>query len=68
MVVYWCTLTIPPGSEWPFGPDELRRLYITVGNYRQHAGEALRDQIDAGFLLPCDAEVLRRETVEQVDF
>jgi hypothetical protein len=39
-----------------------------VENYRRQAGEAIDRQIEAGFLLPEDAEVLRRDTVEQVSF
>jgi hypothetical protein len=39
-----------------------------VENYRRQAGEAIHRQIEAGFLLPEDAEVLRRDTIEQVSF
>ncbi|UKZ74853.1 hypothetical protein TrVFT333_002523 [Trichoderma virens FT-333] len=56
------------GSEWAFTPKILRHLYGTVANYRRLAGLAIGEQIQAGFLLPEDAEVLRRETVEGVTF
>lgn len=56
------------GSEWAFETELLRRLYGTVANYRHLAGLAISKQIRAGFLLPEDAEVLRRETVESVSF
>ncbi|UKZ48316.1 hypothetical protein TrVGV298_002539 [Trichoderma virens] len=56
------------GSEWAFTPEILRHLYGTVANYRRLAGLAIGEQIQAGFLLPEDAEVLRRETVEGVTF
>lgn len=41
-------------------------LYGSVGEYRRRAGEAIQRQIDSGFLLSEDAEILRRETVEQI--
>ncbi|KAL6815250.1 hypothetical protein GGI42DRAFT_311161 [Trichoderma sp. SZMC 28013] len=56
------------GSEWAFGPEFLQQLYGTVANYRHLAGLAISKQIRAGFLLPDDAEVLRRETVERIRF
>lgn len=56
------------GSEWVFKPEILQRLYGTVANYRRLAGLAISRQIEAGFLLPEDAEVLRRETVESTVF
>ncbi|KUL87994.1 hypothetical protein ZTR_03898 [Talaromyces verruculosus] len=56
------------GSEWPFFEDELRRLYGSPAEYRGQAGAALSRQLQSGFLLPADAEVLRRETVEKVNF
>lgn len=56
------------GSEWAFTPEVLQKLYGTVANYRRLAGLAIRKQIQAGFLLPDDAEVLRRETIEKVIF
>lgn len=56
------------GSEWSFTPETLQRLYGTVSNYRCLAGLAIRKQIRAGFLLPEDAEVLRRETIETAAF
>jgi hypothetical protein len=46
----------------------MQKLYGSVLNYRKLAGVAICDQIKAGFLLPEDAEILRRETVETVDF
>lgn len=46
----------------------LQKLYGTVANYRRLAGLAISKQIRAGFLLPEDAEVLRRETIESVVF
>lgn len=56
------------GSEWSFTSESLQKLYGTVANYRRLAGLAIKKQIQAGFLLPEDAEVLRRETVENVIF
>lgn len=56
------------GSEWSFTPETLQKLYGTMANYRRLAGLAIKKQIQAGFLLPEDAEVLRRETVENVVF
>ncbi|CAH0051771.1 unnamed protein product [Clonostachys solani] len=56
------------GSEWPFGNEQLLEIYGSVSNYRRVAGEALRRQIQDGFLLLADAETLRRETVEGVNF
>lgn len=57
-----------PGSEWKFSQDRLRQLYGTVANYRHQAGVAIGHQVAQGFLLPCDAETLRLETVEKVQF
>ncbi|KAH8693644.1 hypothetical protein BGW36DRAFT_301521 [Talaromyces proteolyticus] len=56
------------GSEMPFHEHKLKAMYGTVFNYRKEAGQALRKQMQAGFLLAADAEVLRRETVESVVF
>lgn len=56
------------GSEWAFTPQTLQKLYGTVANYRVLAGSAISKQVRAGFLLPEDAEVLRRETIERVVF
>ncbi|KAJ5250190.1 hypothetical protein N7489_000600 [Penicillium chrysogenum] len=56
------------GTEVPFKDVNLWALYKTVENYRRQAGEAIDRQIEAGFLLPEDAEVLRRDTIEQVSF
>ncbi|PYI36173.1 hypothetical protein BP00DRAFT_387391 [Aspergillus indologenus CBS 114.80] len=56
------------GSEWPFSEEQLRVLYGSVAAYRRRAGAAIARQIRSGFLLPEDAEVLRRETVERVHF
>jgi hypothetical protein len=56
------------GSEWFFTASKLRELYGSVVEYRRLAGEAVLRQVAEGFLLPCDAEVLRRETVEGVSF
>ncbi|KAE9582327.1 hypothetical protein CGCF415_v012320 [Colletotrichum fructicola] len=56
------------GSEWPFGEKKLRNLYGSVGNYQSVAGRAINEQVKSGFLLPEDAEILRREVVENVDF
>lgn len=53
-------------SEWLFGDEKLRALYGSVANYQPVAGQTLRRQIEAGFLLPCNAEALRREIVERV--
>ncbi|CAI7592641.1 unnamed protein product [Penicillium glandicola] len=55
-------------TEVPFKDVKLWAVYKTVANYRRQAGEAIERQIDAGFLLPEDAEVLRRDTIEQVSF
>ena len=43
-------------------------MYGTVSNFRKVAGKAVREQMEAGFLLPVDAETLYRETIERVDF
>jgi hypothetical protein len=51
-----------------FNSETLQQLYGTVANYRRVAGLAINKQIQAGFLLPEDAEVLRRETIESVIF
>ena len=56
------------GSEWACEPKTLQSLYGTVANYRRLAGRAIDTQIRAGFLLLEDAEILRRETVENVSF
>ncbi|RAH51164.1 uncharacterized protein BO95DRAFT_492330 [Aspergillus brunneoviolaceus CBS 621.78] len=56
------------GSEWPFTEEELRALYGSVAAYRRRAGAAIARQMKLSFLLPEDAEVLRRETVERVHF
>jgi hypothetical protein len=61
-------LTQWQGSERPFSIKRLRNLYIVVENYRTKAGQAINKQIKTGFLLPCDAEVLRRESVESLEF
>ncbi|CAI7678465.1 unnamed protein product [Penicillium discolor] len=54
------------GSEWAFSNEKMLALYGSVGEYRRRAGEAIQRQIDSGFLLSEDAEILRRETVEQI--
>lgn len=41
-------------------------IYKSVETYRRQAGEAIERQMKAGFLLREDAEVLRRDTIEQV--
>ncbi|KAI5467805.1 hypothetical protein BGZ63DRAFT_431361 [Mariannaea sp. PMI_226] len=56
------------GSEVLFEAEKLRALYGSVSNYRQLAGKSLVRQVESGFLLPADAETLRRETIETVDF
>ncbi|KAF7561733.1 hypothetical protein G7046_g2405 [Stylonectria norvegica] len=56
------------GSEWPFASEKLQKVYGSLANYRRIAGQAIERQIRAGFLLPADAEVLRRETIEEVHF
>ncbi|ATY64529.1 signal peptide-containing [Cordyceps militaris] len=56
------------GSQCTFSAEKLQMLYGTVANYRHIAGRALQEQIQRGFLLPMDAEVLRRETIEAVEF
>jgi hypothetical protein len=56
------------GTEAAFKDVKLWAIYKTVENYRRQAGEAVNRQIDAGFLLREDAEVLRRDTIEQVSF
>ncbi|KAJ5358815.1 uncharacterized protein N7496_011228 [Penicillium cataractarum] len=56
------------GSEWPFSDDELHALYGSPAEYRLQAGAALAKQIESGFLLAADSDVLRRETVEKVNF
>lgn len=55
------------GSQWNFDKAKLRDLYQSTQEYRRVAGQAIRQQVLAGFLLPADAEVLRRETVERVE-
>lgn len=57
-----------PGSEHLFDDTKLRELCGCVEGYRRAAGIALLHNIEDGFLLPCDAETLRRETVENVVF
>lgn len=57
-----------PGSQWTFEAAKLQSLYGTVANYQYAAGQALQRQMEQGFLLPVDAEVLRRETIEPVRF
>ncbi|KAG0161231.1 hypothetical protein PDIDSM_8765 [Penicillium digitatum] len=65
----WSNLVdILKGTEVPFKDVKLWAIYKTVANYRRQAGEAIQRQIEAGFLLPEDAEVLRRDTIEQVSF
>jgi hypothetical protein len=56
------------GSEWFFTAEKLQHVYDSVAEYRRLAGKAVLRQVAEGFLLPCDAEVLRRETVEGVSF
>ncbi|KAH8665597.1 hypothetical protein BGZ61DRAFT_366022 [Ilyonectria robusta] len=56
------------GSEWPFDSEKLQLMYGSVSNYRRIAGQALNSQIQSGFLLSSDAEILRRETIETVVF
>lgn len=65
IVLTWLWLK---GTEVPFKDVNLWALYKTVENYRRQAGEAIDRQIEAGFLLPEDAEILRRDTIEQVSF
>lgn len=55
------------GSEWAFDGDKLKSLYGTMAGYRRVAGR-LEAQLDERFLLPDDAEILRRETIEAVKF
>jgi len=43
-------------------------IYNSVGNYRRLASDAIERQLRAGFLLKEDAEILRRDTIEQVTF
>ncbi|KAM3469895.1 hypothetical protein MY5147_006736 [Beauveria neobassiana] len=59
--LYW-------GSQWAFSPEKMQVIYKRVENYRLIAGRAIQKQIQQGFLLPVDAEVLRRETIEAVHF
>ena len=56
------------GTEWMFDEERLRQAYGDVKTYRSLAGKAILRQVDDGFLLHCDAELLRRETVESVVF
>jgi hypothetical protein len=56
------------GSEWAFDASKLQAMYGSVEGYRQAAGKAIIHQIQGRFLLPADAEILRRETVEAVQF
>ncbi|KAM5341797.1 hypothetical protein ACJ41O_014828 [Fusarium nematophilum] len=56
------------GSEWLFDTDTLVELYGSVTTYQQMAGQAIQRQIKDGFLLPCDAETLRRDSIEKVVF
>ncbi|KAJ5278837.1 hypothetical protein N7478_004209 [Penicillium angulare] len=67
---YWGSANIVPtaGSEWTFSEDKLRSIYGSDLSYRLQAGTAVASQVQSGFLLPVDAEVLRRETVEMVSF
>ncbi|KAJ5120274.1 uncharacterized protein N7515_009662 [Penicillium bovifimosum] len=55
-------------TEVPFSDVHMWMSYKTVGNYRRQAGEAIERQIQNGFLLPEDAEILRRDTIEHVSF
>ncbi|KAJ5561071.1 hypothetical protein N7535_009268 [Penicillium sp. DV-2018c] len=55
-------------TESPFTDGQMWTIYKTVDNYRRLAGEAIERQIEAGFLLPEDAEILRRDTIEHVLF
>jgi hypothetical protein len=66
----WLTQLTPScaGTEVQFTDVQMWAIYKTVDNYRRQAGEAIERQIQAGFLLPEDAEVLRRDTIEQVSF
>mgnify|MGYP005988466555 CR=1 FL=1 len=56
------------GSQWKFDADKLRSMYKSVHGYRRAAGQAIQRQMQAGFLLQADAEVLRRETIENALF
>ncbi|KAJ5548486.1 hypothetical protein N7513_005720 [Penicillium frequentans] len=53
------------GSEWCFSDQKLFAVYGSVAEYRRRAGEAIQRQIENRFLLTEDAEILRRESVEQ---
>jgi len=46
----------------------LRKRFASVESYRLAAGVAIKRQVEEGFLLPADAETLRRETVDAVSF
>lgn len=61
-------LTCVVGSQWNFDSEKLLQIYGSVAGYRAVAGQALQRQIQSGFLLPADAEILRRETVESAVF
>lgn len=49
------------GSEIPFADSVLTDLYGTPDEYRRLVSRHLARDIDAGFLLPIDAEELRRQ-------
>ncbi|KAH6900812.1 hypothetical protein B0T10DRAFT_525433 [Thelonectria olida] len=55
-------------SEVPFDQDKLQSVYGSVAQYRLLTGKAIQDQVNAGFLLPGDAETRRLETIETVTF
>ncbi|KAJ5652687.1 hypothetical protein N7507_010113 [Penicillium longicatenatum] len=56
------------GSEFCFSDEKLLAIYGSVAEYRRRAGGAIQRQMESRFLLPEDAETLRRETVEGVVF
>lgn len=54
------------GTEIPFTDIQMWIIYKSIQNYQRLAGKAIQRQLEAGFLLIEDAEVLRRDTVEQI--
>ncbi|PYI24407.1 hypothetical protein BO86DRAFT_379405 [Aspergillus japonicus CBS 114.51] len=62
-------------SQAPSATEKIKNVdpdrYAAINSmaaYRRRAGTAIARQMKSGFLLPEDAEVLRRETVERVHF
>jgi hypothetical protein len=43
-------------------------IYKSLANFRRQAADAIYRQVVNGFLLPEDAEILRRDALEHVTF